>query len=160
MMSDISNEPTMEDILSSIKKIISEDSAKVLSAPRPRRGAAREEAAPQPVADPQISAASAEDDILELTETSPEPEASAEAEASPAPFALVSPNAETASRSALDALSALVVKPEVHGTDTLEGLVREMLRPMLREWLDANLPQLVESLVSKEIARITGNSLI
>ena len=37
--------------------------------------------------------------------------------------------------------------------------VREMLRPMLREWLDANLPQVVESLVAKEIARITGNSL-
>lgn len=156
MMTDISNEPTMEDILSSIKKIISEDSAKVLAAPRPRRGAAREEAAPQPVADPQTSAAEIDDDILELTEASPEPEAIAE----PAPFALVSPTAETASRSALDALSALVVKPEVHGTDTLEGLVREMLRPMLREWLDANLPELVENLVSKEISRITGKSLI
>lgn len=160
MMSDISNEPTMEDILSSIKKIISEDSAKVLSAPRARRGAAREEAASQPVADAQIDAAEVEDDILELTETSPEPDVIAEAPAPATPFALVSQTAETASRSALDALSALIVKPDVHGTDTLEGLVREMLRPMLREWLDANLPQLVESLVSKEIARITGKSLI
>ncbi len=160
MMSDISNEPTMEDILSSIKKIISEDSAKVLSAPRSRRAAVREEAAPQPVADAQIDAAEVEEDILELTETSPEPDAMAEAQTPATPFALVSQTAETASRSALDALSALIVKPDVHGADTLEGLVREMLRPMLREWLDANLPQLVESLVSKEIARITGKSLI
>lgn len=159
-MSDISSEPTMEDILSSIKKIISEDSAKVLAAPRSRRSAAREEAAIQPVPDPQTSAVTQEEDVLELTETSPEQEAVAEAPAQAAPMALVSPNAETASRSALDALSALIVKPEVNGTDTLEGLVREMLRPMLKEWLDANLPQLVESLVSKEISRITGKSLI
>lgn len=160
-MTDISNEPTMEDILSSIKKIISEDSAKVLAAPRPRRAGLREESVVQPVADPQTDATTEEEDVLELTETSPEPEPAAKAAAlETAPFALVSPNAETASRSALDALSALIVKPEAHGTDTLEGLVREMLRPMLREWLDANLPQVVEGLVQKEIARISGKSLI
>lgn len=160
-MSDISNEPTMEDILSSIKKIISEDSAKVLAAPRPRRTNAREETVVQPIADPQTDAGTDEEDVLELTETSPESEPATEAAAvEPAPFALVSPNAEVASRSALDTLSALIVKPEAHGTDTLEGLVREMLRPMLREWLDANLPQVVEGLVQKEIARISGKSLI
>ena len=156
-MSDISNEPTMEDILSSIKKIISEDSAKVLSTPRARRSAAREEVNPiRPQADLQPNADAAEDDILELTETSVEPEAATETQMAQT---LVSPNAESASRAALDALSALIVKPDVHGSDTLEGMVREMLRPMLREWLDANLPQVVESLVAKEIARITGNSL-
>lgn len=162
-MSDISNEPTMEDILSSIKKIISEDSAKVLAAPRPRRTNAREETVVQPIADPQTDAGTDEEDVLELTETSPESEpepATGAAAVEPAPFALVSPNAEVASRSALDTLSALIVKPEAHGTDTLEGLVREMLRPMLREWLDANLPQVVEGLVQKEIARISGKSLI
>ena len=156
-MSDISNEPTMEDILSSIKKIISEDSAKVLSTPRARRSAAREDLTQiRPQADPQPSAEADEDDILELTETSVEPEAVME---TPMAQTLVSPNAESASRAALGALSALVVKPDVHGSDTLEGMVREMLRPMLREWLDANLPQVVESLVAKEIARITGGSL-
>lgn len=156
-MNDISTEPTMEDILSSIKKIISEDSSKALSAPRPRRVAPRDEAekAATPVAD--AVTAVHDDDILELTETSPE---SPSEENAAAPFALVSPTAEVASRSALDALSALIVKPDVYGTDTLEGLVREMLRPMLKEWLDANLPQVVEGLVSKEIARISGKSLI
>ncbi|MCW8951729.1 MAG: DUF2497 domain-containing protein, partial [Rhodospirillales bacterium] len=34
---------------------------------------------------------------------------------------------------------------------TLEGVVREILRPMLREWLDRNLPYLIERLVKKEI---------
>jgi hypothetical protein len=37
---------------------------------------------------------------------------------------------------------------------TLEDLVKEMLRPMLREWLDANLPGMVERLVKREIERI------
>jgi cell pole-organizing protein PopZ len=156
-MNDISTEPTMEDILSSIKKIISEDSSKAMTAPRPRRATARDEAEKDPA--PVVEAVSAvdEEDILELTEQSPE---SIPEDETPPPFALVSPNAEVASRSALDALSALIVKPDVYGTDTLEGLVREMLRPMLKEWLDANLPQVVEGLVSKEIARISGKSLI
>lgn len=157
-MTDISTEPTMEDILSSIKKIISEDSTKVMAAPRPRRVTARDEAEAEASPVTMAAAPMDEEDILELTETSPEP---APQEAAPAaPTALVSPNAENASRSALDALSALIVRPEVNGTDTLEGLVREMLRPMLREWLDANLPQVVEGLVQKEIARISGKSLI
>ena len=34
---------------------------------------------------------------------------------------------------------------------TLEGMVREMLRPILKEWLDRNLPYLIERLVKKEI---------
>ena len=54
------------------------------------------------------------------------------------------------------ALSRLIVKPQVPGSDTLEGLVREMLKPMLRDWLVQNLPQLVEQIVAREIARITG----
>ena len=34
---------------------------------------------------------------------------------------------------------------------TLEGIVREMLKPILREWLDRNLPYLIERLVRREI---------
>jgi cell pole-organizing protein PopZ len=76
--------------------------------------------------------------------------------AAPPAAEIVSPVAAAASRSALDSLSALIVKPEVTGSDTLEGMVREMLRPMLKEWLDANLPDVVERVVSKEVARISG----
>jgi len=41
---------------------------------------------------------------------------------------------------------------------TLEGLIREMLRPMLREWLDQNLPYLIERLVKKEIDHMVNRA--
>ena len=77
----------------------------------------------------------------------------------PSPESIVSPTTAQASREPLEALSRLIVRPEVAGGDTLEGLVREMLRPMLREWLDAQLPSIVESMVAKEIARISNRGL-
>jgi cell pole-organizing protein PopZ len=156
-MGDISAEPSMEDILSSIKRIIAEDADSHVTRPRRRAAAA-------PVAEPET----AEDDILELSEPAPEPAAAPAAVAAPAPVepvvetpaqpseTIVSEEVAEASRARLDTLSRLIVKPEVTGGDTLEGLVREMLKPMLREWLDANLPELVETMVAKEIARITG----
>lgn len=74
---------------------------------------------------------------------------------------IVSAESAGAARSSLDALSSLLVKPaEPEAADnTLEGLVREMLRPMMKDWLDANLPRLVEGMVAREIARITGRPL-
>ena len=42
------------------------------------------------------------------------------------------------------------------GETSLEGMVRELLRPALAEWLDKNLPPLVERMVAAEIARIVG----
>lgn len=150
-MAEISSEPTMEDILSSIKKIISEDSAKALSSPRPRKFAPQND--PVPVAD--VTPAVDQDDVLELTEAA---ETSMETVEDVKVAAIISDSAATQSRSALDQLSALIVKPEVTGSDTLEGMVREMLRPMLKDWLDANLPRVVEVMVSKEIARISGKA--
>lgn len=97
----------------------------------------------------------AEDDEPEV-EPAPAP-AAAPVRSAPAADPILSPRAADASRGSLDALSRLVVKPEVAGNDTLEGLVREMLRPMLREWLDGHLPAMVETMVSREIARITGS---
>lgn len=154
-MADISNEPTMEEILSSIKKIISDDSTKTLSPPRARRVPVREDETVETIETVvaeviEPAPAPREDDILELTEAAMAPVADTET------AELVSPGAATASRSALDQLSSLVVKPEVTGNDTLEGLVREMLRPMMKDWLDANLPRIVESMVAREIARISG----
>jgi uncharacterized protein len=157
-MGDVSTEPTMEEILSSIKRVIEESEAS--PAPRPRRPAAR--TAPLPVRE------EGDDEVLELNEPVPMPpppaaEPTRPLAAAPAPEPrpdmILSPSTAEASRGALEALSRLVVKPEVAGSDTLEGLVREMLRPMLREWLDANLPDIVETMVSKEIARISGRGL-
>jgi cell pole-organizing protein PopZ len=68
----------------------------------------------------------------------------------------MSSDALAASRQALSNLSRLIVKPESAGSDTLEGLVREMLKPMLKDWLDAHLPAIVERVVAQEVARITG----
>jgi uncharacterized protein len=56
--------------------------------------------------------------------------------------------------SAWNALAQTVL---VENVRTLEDLVREMLRPMLRSWLDDNLPTLVERLVLVETERITGS---
>lgn len=86
------------------------------------------------------------------------------ASAAPAPVeaeTIVSHASEAATRTSLAALSSLLVKPSEPeaAENTLEGLVREMLRPMMKDWLDANLPRLVEGMVAKEIARITGRSL-
>lgn len=188
-MGDIRNEPSMEEILASIKRIIAEDGAVAPSVPRPRRSASlasvpresQEAEMPQPAARPLVETAD-EEEILELTETM-DPVAQAEPEQvvieeetapmSPAqPVAqdnrpvsapavdakLVSESALNASRSALASLSALIVKPEANGDNTLDGLVRELLRPMLKEWLDARLPELVETIVEKEVARITGRA--
>lgn len=168
-MGDISAEPSMEDILSSIKRIIAEENDAPARAKRP---AAR----PLPKPEPEPFG---HDEILELSEHAPEPvpqparEAVCEPSADPLPAptasasasssaassssdAILSPRTAEASRGPLDALSRLVVKPETNGSDTLEGMVREMLRPMLREWLDANLPAMVETMVAREIDRITG----
>lgn len=153
-MGDVSAEPSMEDILSSIKRIIAED-VETGGASRARR---------RPASQPAPAQAAEEDDVLELSETVPESEpaapAAAPVAATPAPAVpaekIISDEAAEASRARLASLSRLVVKPEVAGSDTLEGLVRDMLKPMLRDWLDANLPDLVEAMVAKEIARITG----
>ncbi|TPG17678.1 DUF2497 domain-containing protein [Sphingomonas koreensis] len=139
----------MEDILSSIKRIIAEEgegSPPPARSRRPARLAA--ERAPEPIADDD------DDEILELSDPVPTPKATPSA-ATPAADAILSNQTAQASRGALEALSRLIVKPDTAGADTLEGLVREMLRPMLREWLDAHLPAMVEQMVAREIARIT-----
>ncbi|WP_298673537.1 DUF2497 domain-containing protein [uncultured Sphingomonas sp.] len=149
-MGDASAEPSMEDILSSIKRIIAEEGE---SAQRSRRASIRP--VPSIVPDPP---ADEPDEVLELSHPMPiAPEPSpAPAPVKAAPETIVSPETADATRGALDALSRLLVKPEPDSDGTLEGLVREMLRPMLREWLDANLPAIVETIVAREIAKITS----
>lgn len=55
---------------------------------------------------------------------------------------------------AAGALARLVSKMDMGSEHTLEGLVREMLKPMIKEWLDANLPAIVEDKVEAEVQRI------
>jgi cell pole-organizing protein PopZ len=134
-MGEINPEPSMEEILASIKRVIAEDGR--AAAVRPARGS-RPAEAPRP----------AEEDVLELSEPIDEG------------TGLVSEDAAAASRQSLQALSALRGSDGVAiDSGPLEAVVREMLKPMLRDWLDRNLPEMVEALVTREIARITGKSL-
>jgi cell pole-organizing protein PopZ len=73
-------------------------------------------------------------------------------EAGPAPERLISSVTDSTVSSSFNMLSHTVLTQNAR---TLEDLVREMLKPMLKNWLDANLPGLVERLVRAEIERVT-----
>jgi cell pole-organizing protein PopZ len=68
---------------------------------------------------------------------------------------LIAGETEEALSAAFGRISALKVSAE---TKTLDGLVADLLRPMLKEWLDANLPAIAERLVKQEIERISAQS--
>ena len=129
----------MEEILASIKRVISEDGkASATASPTPARGKKARAAA-------TVAPTPAEDDVLELDEPITE-----------GPI-LLSDNAAAASRQRLASLSALRQRGEAPvDAGALEAVVREMLRPMLKDWLDQRLPEIVEELVTREIARLTG----
>lgn len=131
-MAEDAPEQSMEDVLASIKRIISADVEAARRFPQPS----------------VIAPAQGEEDILELGE---EP---GSAPAVPA-TGLVSGKAAKASKAALAALDSVKIDPNA-SANTMDGLVREMLKPMLKEWLDANLPDLVERVVAREVARIIG----
>jgi cell pole-organizing protein PopZ len=137
-MGEINQEPSMEEILASIKRVIAEDARPAPA--RPARGS-RPAEAPRP----------AEEDVLELSDPVPADTGNG----------LVSEDAAAASLRSLAALSALNQREQgvVQGDGPLEAVVREMLKPMLKDWLDRHLPEIVEELVTREIARITGKSL-
>jgi cell pole-organizing protein PopZ len=174
----------MEEILASIRRIISEDDAP-----------GGEEAAPEPAmpelehlhtaAPPTGAAAPAHDeDVLELTdriggeapqtlgdleiqprhEPEPEPEPlPAPPPRAPEPVAALPPvhddehlvgnPASEAAALAFGRLSSNIAMP-AEGR-TLEDVVRELLRPLLKQWLDENLPAIVHTAVSQEVERIS-----
>ncbi len=81
----------------------------------------------------------------------------------PDPAELVTAAAAEAARRALASLDAAVAAPAPAAAPvppsaarSLEDVVLDALRPMLKQWLDQNLPPLVEAMVAKEIARIVG----
>ena len=86
----------------------------------------------------------------------PEPPPSREPDRWPATASndrtLISPSTSAAVDSAFNTLAQTVL---VQNGRTLEDLVREMLRPMLKTWLDDNLPGMVERLVRAEIERVS-----
>ena len=162
------HEPTMEEILASIRRIISANGADEPAAESESANGFGAEGAPRdgaPSAEPEPGEA----DILELTDRiDPEPEPRAEpaetdgAEVAPsAPEGesarLLSPATTVASASSLGELADLLGgagRERGFGGRSVEQLAAELLRPMLREWLDQNLPDMVETLVRAEIERL------
>ena len=136
-------EPSMEDILASIKKVIAEEK-ELRSAVHP---AVNVEDEPLP----EESAGEAED-VLELDEPLAPP-----ADLGPP---LIDEEVAGQSRHALEQLQTVAATiPAAPQVNPLEDMVREMLRPMLKQWLDEHLPQMVEDHVKREITRITGRPL-
>ncbi|MCS6625364.1 DUF2497 domain-containing protein [Roseibacterium beibuensis] len=213
MTDQTAQEPTMEEILASIRRIISEDDAPAETAQAaPAESAADPEPEPEPVEAETVSPAlmdetpsteepaASEEDVLELTDTyekpaesigdldvSPagddvdpfpveavsesvfaaEPEHPADTTSiDPAPKAydpLVGDSAAASAASAFAGLASSLKKsepmePSTPSGPTLDELARALLRPMLKEWLDANLPGIVETQVRKEVERIARNA--
>lgn len=208
-MGDMSKEPSMEEILSSIKRIIAEDGGDQGTPghadrlPRPLAGARRSALydSPASAAPADLTDGGADDEILELTdsigplrtppvdeeatamaepERAPETDLDREPEVEPAPApaarrrpadlgltegdsagnSLLSRAAEAAALSSLAALSAAAPTPGSAASQgqTIEAMVQDMLRPLLKDWLDQNLPTIVQDMVAKEITRLTGRA--
>ena len=166
------NDPSMDDILASIRKIISDDEA--------RAQVSRQQ--PQTATAP---ASTGSDDVLLLTNLIEEPKSApvpmpridpAQASEMPQPSVeqppveqppVEPPRGDALVGSAFARLNQAVQEsvpqpaahepgPSVDGNGkTIEDLVKEMLRPMLKEWLDRNLPPMVERFVEREIVRLT-----
>jgi cell pole-organizing protein PopZ len=158
----------MEEILASIRRIISEDDAPAPAADEP---AAVHAAEPEPA-----PAASVEDDVLELTDRLEEPApshetlgdldvftAAAPPPAAPPPAApppepiheetIVSPPAAISAASSFGQLQRQVLMPA--DGRSLEDVTRELLRPLLKAWLDEHLPAIVQAAVEAEVERIS-----
>lgn len=176
----------MEEILASIRRIISEDDAPPADQSETPPGATAEpgaeaepepaaEAAAEPEPEPEPEPAQAaeapeeeeqeeqeeeEEEALELTdkvETHGDLDvyAPVAAEAPPAPApaeSLVSELPASVAASAFGQLSAAILMPREGRT--LEDVVRELLRPLLQQWLDDNLPGIVQQAVEAEVDRI------
>lgn len=176
-MSALENaEPTMEEILASIRKIISDEQAPespaaALSAVAPVLAASREEphadwddveelivddaADPEPVR-PQIKAST---DILELTDLAERMQRqSGRAPSGRVSERLISEQTEEQAAQKLSALSGMMVRDYPGAENTLDALVRDMLKPLMKEWLDAHLPEIVDRIVAREIQRISGSN--
>ena len=140
-MQSAGREPSMEDILASIKKVIAEEK-ELRTSPAPTEA----------IEDEPLPEETQSEDVLELDQPLAPP-----MDLGPP---LVDEQAAGKSRLALEELQtvAATVPPPPAG-NPLEEIIRGMLRPMLKQWLDEHLPQMVDEHVKREISRITGRPL-
>ncbi|MGH6659789.1 MAG: DUF2497 domain-containing protein [Sphingomicrobium sp.] len=132
-------EPSMEDILASIKKVIAEE--KELRTAAPGAG------------DPAMTVQGDEDeDVLELDHPVAPP-----AETGPS---LLDDQVAGETRKTFEALTSVAAAvPPAPSANPLEEMIRDMLKPILKQWVDEHLPQIVNEQVRREISRITGRKL-
>tara|TARA_R110002072_G_scaffold28388_8_gene91290 strand:- start:559 stop:1245 length:687 start_codon:yes stop_codon:yes gene_type:complete len=223
MANEAHKEPTMEEILASIRKIISEDDASTARRPGTPTAVREESVAADDAdddysepafeavqddldevmfdaesddnyeayesddADSEAQAANSFQGVLEAARAAEVPEPAPvfqhvpEPEPTPAPAPIPAPRpapraqapaptendmpssaryqqtvltADNTADAAAGSLGKLISKMDFGGDNTIEGLVRELLKPMIKEWLDANLPAIVEQKVEAEVQRI------
>ncbi|HKT53233.1 MAG TPA: DUF2497 domain-containing protein [Caulobacteraceae bacterium] len=167
-------EPTMEEILASIRRIISEDEPQAEAAPAAEAAAAAPALDPEPEPFPE---AEVDDEVLDLTEPLAEPQYEPESEPEPVRAAepryvapepepepepvmatvaddapLVGDPAADEAASAFGQLAHSLLMPKAGRT--LEDVVRELLNPLLKAWLDEHLPAIVQAKVDEEVERI------
>lgn len=186
-------DPTMEEILASIRRILNEDETIPGAPAAPAGTAAAAAAAPPPPTDdapeplpltedmlveappaeaaeeaPPASAAAAPASAPEDQPAMPEAPRSEPQHAEPQPpvadaTGLVAPTTAAAAAASVGSLLRAVAAERsaavARNGPTLEDLVREEIRPLLKEWLDQHLPPLVERLVRAEIERVVGRAL-
>jgi uncharacterized protein len=161
------SDPSMEDILASIRRILSEDEAPPATGNPPT-----EEHLPTEdvlVLDPAMMVPDPAHEALPVSEPAPMPAPEPhvpephvpEPHVSAAPH-LIAPETEAAAASSVGGLVRTLTErtARVHSSGpTIEDIVREEMRPLLKSWLDANLPPLVERLVRAEIERVVGRAV-
>ena len=132
-------EPSMEDILASIKRVIAEEKELRAAVPPPLPGSFDNEE---------------EEDVLELDHPV---EAEPPVDTGPP---LLDEVAADSSRMKLEQLTVVAAAaPPPPSVNPLEEMLRDMLRPVLKQWLDEHLPRIVDEHVRREISRITGKPL-
>ncbi len=158
-------DPSMEEILASIRKIISDDKP---AEPEPQF---EPEPIPEPEPEPEAEVA-LQEEVLELTQMIQDDGSVKDLAAAPEPVNLPEEEpliSEPVASTAASAFSSFANTVDIermasgssrptfigNGARTLEDMVIELMRPLLREWLDHNLPAIVERLVQKEIERIS-----
>ncbi len=163
-LQDPQAEPSMEEILASIRRIISEEE----QAPEPVLDLTQtDEPVRAPAPAPAVSQSVDDDIVFEAVEQvvahetvrAPEPPppvrtAAVTTEAVVTSDTIVSPPSATAAAGALARLAGSLRIAETQN-QTVEGVVRELLKPMLKEWLDRNLPAIVDARVEAELERIS-----
>lgn len=158
------NEASVEEILESIKKVIARDNR--VEAPQARASRPARVELPEPADEDEA------EEVLDLADMLVEDDSDTEFDGASDAMSdddddtgedapLLGADVQGAMKENLAALAMLAepgAKPQIvrSGETSLEGLTRELLRPMLAEWLDKNLPGMVEKMVQAEIARIAG----